>query len=128
LTEAMVPLLRKSAQRPRLIFLSSSMGSLKMSLDPELPWYHYDCRAYDASKAAVNMMAINYSRILADKEARVNVVCPGLVDTNMTKGPPGSVTPEVGAQRVVEMATVTGKDSDVTGTWTGSGRDGSIPW
>lgn len=126
LTESLLPLLRKSAERPRLVFVSTCMGSLAVSLDPSTPWYHSDYRAYDASKAAVNMLMINYSRILADKQARVNAVCPGLVATNLTGYIKFGTTPEVGARRVVGLATVTGENSDVTGTF--SNRDGNLPW
>ncbi|TVY47497.1 Carbonyl reductase [NADPH] [Lachnellula occidentalis] len=126
LTESLLPLLRQSAQRPRLVFVSSSMGSLAHSLNPAVPWYATDYKAYDASKAGVNILTANYSRILADKEARVNSVCPGLVATNLTGYTAYGHSPEIGARRIVELATVTGKDSDVTGTF--SDKDGSVPW
>lgn len=126
LTEALLPLLRKSAGRPRVIFVSSAMGSLNISLDSSTMFYKTDYKAYDASKAAVNMLMINYSRILADKKAFVNAVCPGLVSTNLTGYIAQGTTTEVGAQRLVELATVTGKDTDVTGTF--SNKDGSLPW
>ncbi|TVY45837.1 Short-chain dehydrogenase/reductase [Lachnellula subtilissima] len=126
LTESLLPLLRCSAQRPRLIFVSSAMGSLTQSLNPSVPWYNGEYKAYDASKAGVNILTANYARILADKEARVNSVCPGLVKTNLTGYTAHGHSPEVGAQRIVEMATVTGKDTDVTGTF--SDKDGPIPW
>ncbi|TVY58919.1 Carbonyl reductase [NADPH] 1 [Lachnellula cervina] len=126
LTEALLPLLRKSTQRPRLIFVSSSMGSLAKSLDPSVPWYEPDYKAYDASKAGVNILTANYARILADKKARVNSVCPGLVATNLTGYTAYGHSTEIGAQRIVELATVTGKDSDVTGTF--SDKDGPVPW
>jgi NAD(P)-dependent dehydrogenase (short-subunit alcohol dehydrogenase family) len=126
LTEALLPLLRKSTERPRVIFVSTCMASLNISLDTTTPFYNIDYKAYDASKAAVNMLMINYSRILADKKALVNAVCPGLVSTNLTGYMAQGTTPEVGAQRLVELATVTGEKSDVTGTF--SNRDGSLPW
>jgi NAD(P)-dependent dehydrogenase (short-subunit alcohol dehydrogenase family) len=126
LTKSLLPLLRKSAQRPRVIFVSSRMGSLVESLDSTRPWYQTDYQAYDASKAAVNILTANYSRILADKKARVNSVCPGLVATNLTSYISYGTTPEIGAQRIVELATLTGVDSDVTGTF--SDKNGSIPW
>lgn len=126
LTKSLLPLLRQSAQRPRVIFVSSRMGSLVESLDSSRPWYQADYQAYDASKAAVNILTANYSRILADKEARVNAVCPGLVATNLTNYIAYGTAPEVGAQRIVELATLTGVDSDVTGTF--SDKDGSVPW
>jgi len=126
LTEALSPLLRKSTQRPRLIFVTSVMGSLTVSSDSSTPFYPLDYRAYDASKAAINILTINYARILADKNALVNAVCPGLVSTNLTRYMEAGTTPEVGAQRVVEMAAMTGKGTDITGTF--SNKDGSLPW
>ncbi|TVY25657.1 Short-chain dehydrogenase/reductase [Lachnellula hyalina] len=126
LTESLLPLLRNSAQRPRLIFVSSAMGSLAHSLNPSVPWYNGEYKAYDASKAGVNILTANYARILADKEARVNSVCPGLVKTNLTGYVAYGHSPEIGAQRIVELATLTGKDSDVTGTF--SDKDGPVPW
>ncbi|TVY16696.1 Carbonyl reductase [NADPH] 1 [Lachnellula arida] len=126
LTEALLPLLRKSAQRPRLIFVSSAMGSLAHSLDPSVSWYEGEYKAYNASKAGVNILTANYARILADKEARVNSACPGLVATNLTDYTAYGHSPEIGALRIVELATVTGRNSDVTGTF--SNKDGPVPW
>ena len=126
LTEALLPLLRKSTERPRVIFVSTAMGSLNIGLDSSTPFYSTDYKAYDASKAAVNMLMINYSRILADKKALVNAVCPGLVSTNLTGYMAQGTATEIGAQRLVELATVTGKNTDVTGTFSNS--DGSLPW
>jgi len=126
LTKSLLPLLRQSAQRPRVIFVSSRMGSLAESLNSSTAFYQADYQAYDASKAAVNVLTANYSRILADKGARVNSVCPGLVATNLTGYTSYGHSPEIGAQRIVELATLTGVDSDVTGTF--SDKDGSIPW
>ena len=126
LTKSLLSLLRQSAQRPRVIFVSSGMGSLTLSLDTTLPWYPADYQAYDASKAAMNILAVNYSRILADKEAHVNAVSPGLVATNMTGNTAYGDSPENGAQRIVELATLTGVNSDVTGTF--SDKNGPVPW
>jgi NAD(P)-dependent dehydrogenase (short-subunit alcohol dehydrogenase family) len=96
------------------------------SLDSSRPWYKRDYQAYAASKAAVNTLTANYAKILSEKKARVNAVCPGLVATNMTGYVSYGQSTEVGAQRIVELATVTGKDSDVTGTF--SDKDGVVPW
>ncbi|KAH6684083.1 putative short chain dehydrogenase family protein [Halenospora varia] len=126
LTKSLLPLLRASTQRPRVIFVSSRMGSLSESLNKDTAWYAADYQAYDASKAAVNILTANYARILADKEARVNAVCPGLVATNLTGYVSYGTSPEMGATRIVELATVTGNESDITGTF--SDRDGVVPW
>lgn len=124
LTEAMLHLLRKSTL-PRIVFVSSRMGSLKVSTDATTPWYPMDYKAYDSSKAAISMLAINYNRILSDVGGRVNLACPGLVATNLSSfvkaygGPP-----YLGAQRIVELATM-----DKNGpTETFSDKDGEISW
>jgi len=64
--------------------VTSTMGSINVSLDKTMFFYSADYKVYDSSKAAVNMLAVNYARVLADKEAYVNLACPGLVSTSMT--------------------------------------------
>ncbi|KAF2846069.1 NAD(P)-binding protein [Plenodomus tracheiphilus IPT5] len=123
LTEALLPLLRKSSL-PRVVFVSSRMSSLAEATNKEMPFFHWDFKAYDASKAAVNMLALNYARMLEDAGALVNVACPGLVSTSLNNHNPEGATPEEGAQRIVELATL-GKTGP---TATFSDKDGSIPW
>lgn len=123
LTEACLPLLRKSVV-PRLVFVSSRMGSLAVATDKSTPFYSIDYKAYDSSKAALNMLALNYARILEGDGALVNAVCPGLVKTKLTGFHSMGSSTELGAQRIVELATA------VKGgpTATFSDRDGGIPW
>jgi len=123
LTEALLPLLRKSPL-PRIVFVSSRMGSLSEATNKGMPFYHSDFKAYDASKAAVNMLALNYARILDPVAGKINVVCPGLVNTRLSFNNPEGVRPEIGAQRIVELA-VFGEEG---ATATFSDRDGEIPW
>lgn len=122
-TEAMLPLLRKSAL-PRVVFVSSRMGSLGLATDRSTMWYAIDYKTYDASKAALNMLALNYSRELEGTGARVNVACPGLIKTNLTQYHKYGGQPEDGARRIVELATL-GKDGP---TETFSNSEGLIPW
>ncbi|KAF2099003.1 NAD(P)-binding protein [Rhizodiscina lignyota] len=123
LTEACLPLLRKS-DFARLVFVSSRMGSLTLSTNKETPYYSIDYKVYDSSKAALNMLALNYARILDDVGAKVNAACPGLVQTKLTNYHAWGTSTELGAQRIVQLATC-GKDGP---TATFSDRDGSIPW
>jgi len=123
LTDACLPLLRKS-ELPRVIFVSSRMGSLSEATNKSTMYYNIDYKAYDCSKAALNMLAINYARILDDAGAMVNAVCPGLVKTKLTNNHPYGTSPEVGAQRIVELATA----SKGGPTATFSEKDGVIPW
>lgn len=122
LTESLLPLLRK-ATKPRIIFVSSRMGSLHQATVKDTPFYATDYKAYDASKAAVNMLALNYARILEDIGGKANTVCPGLVSTNLTGYTGYGTTTEVGATRIVELATM-----EESPNRTFSDRDGEIAW
>lgn len=123
LTEACLPLLRKSTV-PRVVFVSSRMGSLGEAMNKSTPYYSTDYKAYDCSKSALNMLALNYARILEDEGAMVNVACPGLVKTKLTNHHPWGTSTEVGAQRIVELAVASKGGS----TAQFSDRNGSIPW
>ena len=122
LTEACLPLLRK-AELPRVIFVSSRMGSLEVATDKSTMWYNIDYKAYDCSKAAVNMLALNYARTLEPQGGLVNIACPGLVKTNLTKHLMGEST-ETGAERIVELAVL--EKGGQTATF--SDRHGVVPW
>lgn len=122
LTEACLPLLRKS-KLPRIIFVSSRMGSIALASDKSTMYYNIDYKAYDCSKAAVNMLAPNYARALEPQGGLVNVACPGLVKTNLTKHLMGEST-ETGAERIVELAIL--EKGGQTETF--SDRHGSVPW
>jgi len=126
LTEALVPLLRKAQDGPpRIVFVSSSMSSLTNALNKSMPYYSLEATAYDCSKAAVNMLALQYVRLLEDIGGIVNIACPGLVSTDLTLFSPGATTPEEGAEEIVKLATdVEGK---VNGTFS-SKMFGTIPW
>ncbi|KAL7911415.1 short chain dehydrogenase reductase [Trichoderma velutinum] len=125
LTNACLGLLSKS-QLPRLIFVSSAIGSIQIASDNSSPDYYSDFPAYRSSKAALNMMALNYYRVLnKDKLAQVDVVCPGLARTNLcTFNEAIETPPSVGAARIVEVATM--KIGLPTATFTN--KDGAVPW
>ncbi|GKT55829.1 short-chain dehydrogenase [Colletotrichum tofieldiae] len=123
LSEAALPLLRKS-EYPRMIFVSSQMGSLESSLDENMIFYTTECKAYDSSKAAVNILATNYARLLKDVGGASNAVCPGLVKTKMVGFNDAGSSPEVGAERIVELATAA--PGGPTGTF--SNREGPLAW
>ena len=123
LTKALVPLLRKAHGGPRVVFVSTAMASLANATNRNMPWYSIDCTAYDSSKAAMHMLALNYVRMLEDVGGRVNIASPGLVSTDLTYHLAGS-TPEEGAEYIVKVATA-GKGGP-NGTF--AGKDGPIPW
>jgi len=92
LTCAFLPLLLKSAN-PRLIFVSSELGSLAMRAADVYP--KVDNHLYRSSKSALNMLMLNWHKRLGDKGVKVYGVCPGFNATNL--GGPG--TAEAAARR-----------------------------
>jgi NAD(P)-dependent dehydrogenase (short-subunit alcohol dehydrogenase family) len=128
LTEMLIPLLRKAPSGlPRIIFLTSSMGSLAYATDKSLPWYPIDYKVYDASKAAVNMLMLNFARVLEEDGGvgRVNAVCPGYVNTHLTRFDERGTSVEMGAKRIVEVAVDDGPEG-VSRTF--SNANGELPW
>ncbi len=67
---------------PRIICISSEMGSLEHALDPNFPYYGVDNVSYKVSKDAMNMVgtanAVKYGR----ECFKVNLCCPGPASTS----------------------------------------------
>ncbi|WP_432942974.1 SDR family oxidoreductase [Kribbella sp. CA-253562] len=94
-TNAMLPLLRR-ATSPRIVNMSSNMGSLTLQTGPVMA-------AYAPSKSMLNSITVQYARRLADTNVIVNAACPGYVATDFT-GFSGSRTPEQGAAIAIRLA------------------------
>ncbi|KAI1482660.1 NAD(P)-binding protein [Daldinia eschscholtzii] len=117
-TEAFLDLLRKAVHKPpRLVFVSSSTGSITHASDPTSPYYNPGAVEYRTSKAALNMLMVMYYARLKPEGFLVFGADPGLCATNFT-GDPASLRarnaaePWEGGERVA--AVVKGeKDSDV---------------
>lgn len=119
-TVAFLPLLEASPTNvPRLVFLSSKLGSIT---DRTISTSEYDpvnSILYRSSKAALNMVAMHFARRLGDSESgkkwKVNVVCPGYVATDIN-GHKGNLTTEEAMPNIVRVCTL-GADGP-TGTYT----------
>src|SRR5262249_53523571 len=116
-TNAMLPLLRRSAS-PRIVNVSSSVGSLNINADvkgtdgpPLMP----ASAGYVTSKTALTALTLQYAWDLLAEDIKVNAVCPGYVATDLN-GHRGHRTPAEGAVAAVRMATI-GADGP-TGTFT----------
>ena len=96
-TNAMLPLLRR-APSPRIVNMSSNMGSLTLQTGPILA-------AYAPSKSMLNSITAQYARALADTNIIVNAACPGYVATDFT-GFNAPRTPEQGAVIAIRLATL----------------------
>lgn len=85
-TDAFLGLLRKSTER-RLVFVSSSTGSITHASDPASPYYSPYALRYRTSKAALNMLMVMYNVILKDEGFKVFGADPGLCATNLSGDP-----------------------------------------
>jgi NAD(P)-dependent dehydrogenase (short-subunit alcohol dehydrogenase family) len=127
-TQAFLDLLKKSPE-PRIVNVSSSVGSLSLQSDPNWPAYHYGKYAvYGSSKSALNMYTVHLAYELKVTAFKVNAVDPGYTKTDFTNYQ-GTGTVEEAASRVVKYALIekdgpTGKFfSEETNPETGE-----IPW
>ncbi|MEW9551014.1 SDR family oxidoreductase [Nonomuraea sp. NPDC050783] len=119
-TRAFLPLLRRSAA-PVVVNVSSGLASLaRMSTEGTLG-YAYPGVAYPASKAAVNMITVQYAK--AFPGMRINAVEPGFTATDLN-GRTGTQTVEEGAEIIVRMAQV-GRDGPTGGYFDAAGP---LPW
>jgi NAD(P)-dependent dehydrogenase (short-subunit alcohol dehydrogenase family) len=119
-TRAFLALLERS-ENPVIVNVSSGLGSLALTSDPERLESTINSLAYPSSKAALNMLTSQYAKALP--HMRINAVDPGYTSTDLNQHR-GTKTVQAGAQVIVEMATL-----DSSGP-TGSFRDadGVLPW
>ncbi|MBF4163318.1 SDR family NAD(P)-dependent oxidoreductase [Nocardioides acrostichi] len=116
-TQAFLPLLRRGT-KPRLVMVSSGMGSLTLQGNDSV-YADIAHLPYPASKAALNMLTVQYAKALP--EILVTAVDPGLTATDFT-GAVGQTVAE-GAQAVVSTALDTTRPS---GGFVD--RYGTTPW
>ncbi|NEA38952.1 SDR family NAD(P)-dependent oxidoreductase [Streptomyces sp. SID11385] len=96
-TNALLPLLLR-APAPRVVNVSSNMGSLTLRTGPVMA-------AYAPSKTMLNALTTQYARRLADTPVLVNACCPGYVATDFT-GHQSTRTPQEGAAIALHLATL----------------------
>jgi NAD(P)-dependent dehydrogenase (short-subunit alcohol dehydrogenase family) len=119
-THAFLPLLERS-DAPVIVNVSSGLASLTGATTPGSPAYAYPGVAYPASKAAVNMITVQFAK--AFPAMRINAVEPGYTATDLN-GRAGTQTVEEGAEIIVRMAQVGGEGP--TGGY--FSKDGVLPW
>ena len=117
-TNTFLPLLRKSS-RPRLVMVSSGMGSFGITLDRARRESTLWGIVYPSSKAALNMVTTMYAKSLPD--VRVTAVDPGYTATNLN-GFSGTQTVEEGAEAIEEACTAEELAAGFIG------RSGPLPW
>lgn len=119
-TRAFLPLLSK-AELPRVVMVSSGMGSFGITTDPDRLESGFVSLVYPSSKAALNMVTTMYAKALPGW--KVNAVDPGYTATDLN-GHSGHKTVEEGARIIVEMAAI-GPDGPTGGFFDDTGR---VPW
>jgi NAD(P)-dependent dehydrogenase (short-subunit alcohol dehydrogenase family) len=119
-TQAFTPLLAAS-ENPVIVNVSSGMGSLAITSDPERHESSIVSLQYPASKAALNMLTTQYAKALPGM--RVNCVDPGYTATDFNQHR-GTKTVEQGADAIVQMALL--DTSGPTGTYVDD--QGTVPW
>lgn len=100
-TTAFLPLLRLSPD-PVIVNVSSGMGSLEHTHDPQRAESQVVAPAYTASKAALTMLTTQYARALPD--VRVNAADPGYTATDLNAHS-GPQTLAEGTDAIVALAT-----------------------
>ncbi|HEX6469484.1 MAG TPA: SDR family oxidoreductase [Streptosporangiaceae bacterium] len=126
-TRACVPLLRRSTA-PRIVNVSSTTASLGLtSAGADIPGDAGRRLAYASSKAALNMLTVQYAAAFGRDPAlahiKINSAVPGYTATDMNDHR-GTRTVEEGARVIVDLATL--PDDGPTGGCFAD--DGPVPW
>lgn len=119
-THAFLTLLGKSAQ-PVIVNVSSGLGSFGTVEDNTRIESKIHVAHYNASKAAVNMLTVQYAKALPNM--RINAVDPGYTATDLNHHS-GPQTVTEGTDAIVAAAQVT--STGPTGTL--RDRHGAMPW
>ncbi|MDJ1504036.1 SDR family oxidoreductase [Xanthocytophaga agilis] len=126
-TQAFIDLLQKSPE-PRIVNVTSGMGSLTLHNDPTWKYYHNKGAVYHSSKAALNMYTVVLAYELRDTAFKVNMVDPGFTATDFNQHR-GTGTVEEAGKRVVKYAVLDANGP--TGKFVSEENNpetGEIPW
>jgi len=106
-TESFLPLLKKSSS-PRLLFITSGLGSITDRSDKTSPFSGTRDFGYRASKAALNMLMASYWHELEGDGFKVFSVCPGFLVTDISGNKEwsrrmGAEEPELGGKFILSV-------------------------
>ncbi|UJH90950.1 SDR family NAD(P)-dependent oxidoreductase [Antarcticibacterium sp. 1MA-6-2] len=121
-TQAFLPLLR-NASAPRIVNVSSGLGSLTLNQDPSNPYRNNFDVIYGASKAAMNAITVSLAIELEGTNIKINAVSPGFTATALNNFQ-GIDTVEEGSKEPIRVAL---DGSGVSGQFTGPNQE-SLPW
>jgi NAD(P)-dependent dehydrogenase (short-subunit alcohol dehydrogenase family) len=117
---AFLPLLDRS-ESPVVVNVSSGLGSLAEAVDPDSAYFHVVNPAYCSSKAALNMLTIQYAKALPN--IRINAVDPGFTATDLNEHR-GVQSVQEGTDAIVEMASIARDERTATFV----DRRGPVAW
>jgi len=126
-TNAFIDLLKKSDE-PRIVNVTSGLGSLTLHSDPSWKYYKVKSAAYGPSKSALNAYTIVLAYELRDTAFKVNAVDPGYTATDFNHhSGPGTI--EDAAARIVKYAMI-GQDGPTGGFFSDDNNPetGVSPW
>jgi NAD(P)-dependent dehydrogenase (short-subunit alcohol dehydrogenase family) len=103
-TQAFIDLLKQSPE-PRIVNVTSGLGSLTLHNDPSWKYYQVKGAVYVSSKAALNAYTIVLAYDLRDTAFKVNAVDPGYTATDFNHHSGPGTVPDAAA-RVVKAATL----------------------
>jgi NAD(P)-dependent dehydrogenase (short-subunit alcohol dehydrogenase family) len=122
-TNALLPLLVRSPT-PRIVNMSSSVGSFAEMTDPDGPLADMPASAgYVPSKSMLNAVTVQYAKEFRKTPLLVNAACPGYCATDLNHHS-GYRTPAQGAAIAVRLATL-GPDGPTGGFFN---DDGPVAW
>lgn len=120
MTQAFLPLLRASSY-PRVVMVSSGMGSITITSDPDRVESTIQSLVYTSSKTALNMITSQYAKALPG--ILVNAADPGYTATDLNEHR-GFQSVDEGTEVIVELAT-SGPGGPTGGFFD---RFGPVPW
>jgi len=92
----------------RIVNMSSTLGVVSDIMESSLGGFPGGLLAYRMSKAALNVITRTFAVENKDKNILINSMCPGVVDTDMSRDYPVKTkkTPDEGADTAIWLATL----------------------
>lgn len=121
-TQAFLPLL-KASPKANILMLSSIVGSIGLSSDPDIIYGQVNFGGYSSSKAALNALTVSFAKELAEFRISVNALEPGHIKTDLNNNT-GDESPETAAKLILQYAL----QENLAPTGGFFGPDGTLPW
>ncbi|QNL50149.1 SDR family oxidoreductase [Olivibacter sp. SDN3] len=124
-TQHFLELLKKSDE-PRIVNVTSGLGSLTNHSDPNAPYYEFykdfKMTAYNSSKTSLNAFTVMLAYEFKDTAFKINSVSPGFAATDLTNF--SGYSPDEVINAIIKYATL---DQDgATGKFIG--EEGEVAW